>query len=189
MRLDPHDRHTKKGGKWGNRIAELSLDEYQRQVLNFNLLKTFPPYFSVFYSSDSCEPNSNCLYIGPASVFLNLESGITTHSHLVKWPDFCFAWMGIAIEKSISILTPDPLISLIHCSGRFVVFSLSIVFTLFIHPDGYSVNALYRLSFESFDFEKFYWLIPSVILCLLCVCVVLFWNSFMLNFWMPDWNL
>lgn len=46
-----------------------------------------------------------------------------------------------------------------------------------------------RLSFESVNFERFYWFIPSIILCLPFFHVVPLWDSIMLDFWPLGLNL
>ena len=112
-----------------------------------------------------------------------------TSSRWWWWPDFWFAWMGAATEKFNSVMTLDPFTQPDSSLWRYSVFSFSIVFTLFIHPKRYSLGISNRLYFELLNFEKFYWFIPSVILCLTFFCVVPSWNSFMLDFWLPGLNL
>lgn len=105
-----------------------------------NLLKAPLPYFSVFYSSDSYEPNSHRLYIlGPAPVRLKLKSGITTHSQLERWPQTSHLHGCILPLRSLFLFWLQ-ILWLAWFISFWKVWCLlyRLCSLLFIHPDGYS---------------------------------------------------
>lgn len=134
-----------------------------------NLFKAPLPYFSVFYSSDSCEPNSHRLYIlGPAPVFLKLKSGITTHSQLERWLQTSHLHGCILLLRSLFLFWLQILwLAWFISSLEGLVSSLSAVLT-FVHSSWWILSTSNRLTFESCNLEKLYWFIsflPSVFLC------------------------